>query len=152
MSTRLARKKPSTQKPRRAPKSSVYTVFISHSSHDLWIANQIAKLVKECGGNPWLDKKDLRGGDVLQDAIIKGIRACHEAIVLISTNSVNSQWVAFEIGAVAVQRKRVTPVLNNVSLEAMAPMKGVKAIDLNEFDDFLGQLKGRINRRKHGKK
>jgi hypothetical protein len=107
MSTRLARKKPSTQKPRRAPKSSVYTVFISHSSHDLWIANQIAKLVK---------------------------------------------GVAFEIGAVAVQRKRVTPVLNNVSLEAMAPMKGVKAIDLNEFDDFLGQLKGRINRRKHGKK
>ena len=72
--------------------------------------------------------------------------------MLISPNSITSQWVAFEIGAVTVQRKRVTPLLNNVSPEAMAPMKGVKAVDLNEFDDFLRQLRGRINQRLRGKK
>ena len=145
-------KRKGSTKRRKPATSSSYIVFISHSSHDLWIANQIAKEVKALGAEPWLDKKDLEGGDILQEVIIDGIRACREAIVLISPNSITSQWVAFEIGVVAVQRKRVTPLLNNVSPEAMAPMKGVKAVDLNEFDDFLKQLRGRINQRLRGQK
>lgn len=152
MATRATKKKASAEKRRKPAIPSSYIVFISHSSHDLWVANQIAKEIKALGAKPWLDKKDLEGGDVLQEVIINGIRACREAIVLISPNSITSQWVAFEIGAVAVQRKRVTPLLNNVNPEAMAPMKGVKAIDLNAFDEFLVQLGGRIKQWSRGKK
>jgi hypothetical protein len=50
----------------------------------------------------------------------------------------------FEIGAVRGQHKRVTPILNNVDYDAMTPLKDVKAMDLNEFDKFLSQLKRRI--------
>jgi len=63
---------------------------------------------------------------------------------LVSPKSVESQWVAYEIGAVSVQHKRVTPILNQVNPDAIAPMKGVKSIDLNQFDEFLLQLTKRV--------
>jgi len=86
------------------------------------------------GVDCWLDEKNLEGGDVIPDEIIRGIDACQEALVLISPNSVNSQWVSFEIGGVLPQHKRVTPILNNVRPDEMAPMKHIKSIDLNKFE------------------
>jgi len=97
------------------------------------------------GAECWLDEKDLAGGDVIVEDIIRGIDACHEAIVLISPNSVKSQWVPFEIGGVRAQHKRVTPVLNNVKPQQLAPMHDIRGIDLNRFDEFLAQLKRRLS-------
>jgi len=148
----------SAPKKRMGPKRSKsaapleYVVFISHSSSNAWIAHQIAKEITALGARPWLDKKDLAGGDVILEEIMRGIRACNEAIVLVSSKSAKSQWVVLEIGAVSVLQKRVTPILNNVSPEALAPMKGIKAIDLNDFDDFLVQLKARMTQASQSKK
>lgn len=97
-------------------------------------------------------EKDLAGGDVIAADIIRGIRACREAIILISPNSVKSQWVPFEIGGARAQRKRVTPILNNVKPQHMAPMQDIKCIDLNSFDQFLAQLKLRIWQSRQRKK
>lgn len=116
-------------------------VFISHSSLDVWIATMMAEKITALGAECWLDEKDLSGGDIIAEQIIRGIDACHEAIVLISPNSVRSQWVPFEIGGVRAQHKQVTPILNNVKPEEMAPMHDIRAIDLNSFDRFLAQLK-----------
>jgi hypothetical protein len=101
--------------------------------------------IEALGAECWLDEKDLAGGDVMAADIIRGIRACHEAIVLISPNSVNSQWVPFEIGGARTQRKRVTPILNNVKAHQIAPMQDIKGINLNNFDQFLAQLRRRIS-------
>ena len=107
----------------------------------------LGEKIKALGAECWLDEKDLEGGDIVVDEIIRGINACHEAVVLVSPNSVRSQWVSFEIGGVLAQHKRVTPILNNVKPNEMAPMQGIKAIDLNKFDQFLAELKRRITRR-----
>lgn len=153
MASRAAAKKTGRARPQAAKKGAAprgrrggpgYVVFISHSSKESWVARQLAKEVKAAGGASWVDVNVLAGGDDFQDEILEAIRTCSEAIVLISPNSVNSQWVSYEIGAVAVQGKRVTPVLNNVPPEAMAPLRRVHAIDLNDFDDFLAQLRERI--------
>jgi hypothetical protein len=121
-----------------------YSVFLSHSSHDSWIARVMAEKIEALGAKCWLDEKDLAGGDVIAQDILKGIDACHEAIVLVSSNSANSQWVPFEIGAARGQHKRVTPILNNVQPQLMIPMQDIKGIDLNNFDRFLAQLKRRV--------
>ena len=126
-------------------KTGPYLVFISYSSADIWIAEQIDKQIRALGTTTWLDKKDLKGDDVLVDEIITGISSCNEAVVLVSPKSVKSQWVAYEIGAVSVQHKRVTPILNQVNHDAIAPLKGVKSIDLNQFDEFLIHLSMRIS-------
>src|SRR5436190_1670704 len=62
----------------------------------------MAEKIKSFGVDCWLDEKDLEGGDIIPDEIIRGIDACQEAIVLISPNSVNSQWVSFEIAGIKV--------------------------------------------------
>ena len=123
---------------------SEYIVFISHSAKDAWIARTIAEKISATGATPWLDVKNVDGGDVLGEKIRQGIDACHEAVVLVSPDSIISQWVLFESGAVWGLKKRITPVLHGVSHEALSPIKELKAIELNDFDDFLLQLKQRL--------
>ena len=82
----------------------------------------MAEKIEALGAQCWLDEKDLTGGD-----------------------SVKSQWVPFEIGGARAQHKRVTPILNNVRPQQMAPMQDIKGIDLNSFDRFLAQLRRRIS-------
>jgi hypothetical protein len=133
-------------------KRSRYLVFISHSSLDAWIARVMVEKIEALGAECWLDEKDLAGGDVIVEDIVRGIDACHEAIILISPNSVKSHWVSFEIGGVRAQHKRVTPILNNVKPQQMAPMQDIKGIDLNSFEQFLAQLKRRISQRQQRRK
>lgn len=133
---------------RKVQRRKDYLVFISHSSSDRWIAEVIAEKIGSIGASCWLDEKDLEGGEVIVDRIINGIDSCDEALVLISPQSVQSQWVAFEIGGVRAQHKRVTPILNNVRPDDMAPMKDIKGIDLNKFDRFLNQLEKRVNQKR----
>ncbi len=102
--------------------------------------------IEVLGAEGWLDEKDLDGGDVIAAEIIRGIDACNEAVVLISPNGVRSPWISFEIGGVRAQHKRVTPILNNVRHDELAPMQDIKGIDLNKFEQFLGQLKRRLTR------
>ncbi|MEK6304308.1 MAG: toll/interleukin-1 receptor domain-containing protein [Acidobacteriota bacterium] len=84
-----------TKSPKKhKAKPASYVVFISHYSEDIWIAEQIDKQIRALGATTWLDTKDLKGGDVLTDEIIRGITSCNEALVLVSPKSVKSQWVA----------------------------------------------------------
>ena len=151
-------RKPAARKAaarRRPAGRDSYAVFISHSSKESWIAGQMAKEVRALGAAAWVDVSDLSGGDDFYAQIMEAIRGCTEAIVLVSPISVNSQWVSFEIGAVAVQGKRVTPVLNNVTAGEIEPLRRVNAIDLNDFGEYLRQLKERVRqqqRRRRGRR
>ena len=132
-------------------KRSRYLVFISHSSLDAWIARVMVEKIEALGAECWLDEKDLAGGDVIAADIIRGIRACNEAIVLISPNSVKSQWVSFEIGGVRAHHKRVTAVLNHVKPQQMATVQDIKGIDLNRLDQLLSELRKRIHEKARGR-
>lgn len=120
-------------------------MFISHSSHDAWIAKVIVEKIEALGAECWLDEKDLAGGDVIVEDIRRGINACDEALILISPNSVNSKWVPFEIGGRRQLEKHVTPIFNNVKPQQMEPLKDIKGTDINNFEQFLAQLKRRIS-------
>jgi hypothetical protein len=104
----------------------------------------MAEKIAAVGGRPWLDVQSLRGGQVIVPEIIRGLSECREAVVLVSPSSVESQWVSFEIGAVRVLNKRVTPILHHVDFNALMSVADVKAVDLNDFDDFLRDLAQRI--------
>lgn len=123
-------------------------MFISYSSRDAFIASVMKERVESLGAEVWLDSKDVEGGDIVSDTVRRGIEACDEAIVLVSPSSRESQWVLFEIGAIWGRKKRVTPILMYVGSDAIKPMRDVKAFDINDFDLFQEQLKGRIKRGK----
>jgi hypothetical protein len=131
-----------------AAQRSQYRVFISHSSRDKWIAERIAEKIKEAGANYWLDVRDLPGGGNIQEEINRGVRESHELIVLFSPNSADSHWVSFEIGAASARRRYLTPILNNVPYESVQLLQGMKAIDLNDFSQYLSELKNRMKSRR----
>lgn len=130
----------------RSKQHSSYTVFISHSSLDKWIAERIAEKVEEVGASYWLDVRDLPGGGNIMDEINVGVRDSQEVIVLFSPNSVDSHWVSFEIGVASAKGRHLTPIMNNVPYQTVQLIQGRKAIDLNDFAQYLTELKTRIKR------
>lgn len=126
-----------------------YLIFISHSSKDHWIAKQINSLIlQNCqalGTNTFLDEKDIEGGDLISEMIREKIRKCDEFLVLLSKYSINRTWVLVEIGAAWVLGKRIIAITDKVSPDEMPEIiTPYKAIDLNNFDDYIAQLTSRI--------
>ena len=126
-----------------------YLVFISYSEKDRWIARQIATLIEgKCEGfgiKTFLDEKDIKGGDSISESIRKNILKCDEFLVLLSWYSIYQPWVLIEIGAAWVLEKRIIAIIDKVTPEEMPDiMTPYKAIDLNNFDEYLYQLIKRV--------
>lgn len=143
MPTKKRAKKAAIVQKGRTKSEVAYQVFISHSSADAWIARQMAKEIRAMKIGVWLDEKDLVGGDKLDETIWAGIRACHETVVLVSPKSLKSDWVIGEIAATSILSKRVTPILHYVTPNSFKFASQVKMIELNQFEQFLLQLKQR---------
>ncbi len=122
---------------------SKYLVFLSHSSRDNWLANVIAQKMRSASIRVWIDEMSLSGGDTVIPSIVDGMKTANEVVVLVSNESIKSQWVSAEIGIAVALGKRITPLLNNIDHDAMAPLKGVKSYELNKFDLFFRELKKR---------
>jgi hypothetical protein len=68
-------------------------------------------------------------------------------IVLWTPESKEREWVRLEIGAAwgKGQGMRVTIILYHASVDTIpAVIKNKKAISLNEFDQYLNELKNRV--------
>lgn len=121
-----------------------YVVFLSHSSADRWIASVMAEKIAALGAEPWLDVKSLPSGYAVVPGILRGIWACHEAVILVTPASADSQWVSFELGAARGLGKLVTPVFYCVDPGRLKPAADLSHRSLNDFETFLGDLKTRI--------
>ena len=94
---------------------------------------------------PFLDEKDIRGGDAIPNAVRKSIQQCDELIVLLSPYSVERQWVLIEIGVAWGLEKRIVPIIDKIAIEQMPDMLAQrKAIDPNRFDEYLDELEERV--------
>ena len=135
-----------TQKARRG---KTYLVFISHSEKDRWIAKQMAALIeercREYDVRTFLDEKDITGGESIPESIRKNIQECSEFLVLLSRYSIDRPWVLIEIGAAWVLGKRIIAIIDKITPEEMPGIiTPYKAIDLNNFNEYLEQLFNRI--------
>jgi hypothetical protein len=125
--------------------ASDYLVFISHSSKDRWIARQMVALIERRARryrvNAFLDERDIEGGDSIPETILAKLRDCQEFVILLSPQSLPRQWVLIELGAALGLGKRVVPIMCNVEQAQMPDIiRLTKAYELNELDDYLGDL------------
>jgi len=74
----------------------VQKIFISHSSQDKALARRLFGDLKTMGYNPWLDEMEIQVGECIVSKIDDGIRDSRLLIILLSKNSVNSDWVEKE--------------------------------------------------------
>ena len=40
-----------------------YKVFVSHAGDDIWVAEQLASCIENCGATAFLDRRDIAAGD-----------------------------------------------------------------------------------------
>lgn len=81
------------------------------------------------------------------DAIRRELKRCNELVVLLTPQSVNRQWVVLEVGAVWGRSKkaRISPILYHVTVAPIPDIiKSIKAIQLNDIEDYLDELNKRI--------
>lgn len=138
-------------KKRRSPRKRLksYQVFVSHATSDKWLAKTICEKIELAGATTFRDDRDIDGGDDIPETIRLQIKQSQEMIVLLTPESVGRQWVVLEVGAAWgwSRRIRITPVLLHVDVNPIPEMIGRKrAIHLNDFDHYLGELKTRVKK------
>lgn len=81
-----------------APKISP-NIFVSYSNEDRHIAEMISKRLQASGLQPWLAHQALARGDSIRETIGSVIGSSDFFIILLSRNSVQSEWVRHELMA-----------------------------------------------------
>jgi hypothetical protein len=86
-------------------------VFISYSRKDIDFARKLADDLEKTGFEVWWDISDLKGGDDWVRVIPSAIEASQYFIILLSPDSVASQWVEREYLHALNSRLKVLPLL-----------------------------------------
>lgn len=127
-----------------------YRVFVSHSGDDIWVAEQIARGIEECGADAFLDRRDIVAGDKFKEHIHDEIAACHELLALFTPWSRRRAWVRHEIGMADALKKRIVCVFYKVTNadfqgdeDGLGPLDGLNTIDINSLDTYFKALRRR---------
>lgn len=72
-------------------------IFLSHSSHDKPRVQEFAKILKARGFDCWIDEAEIKIGESLIYSISNAISEIDYVLVFLTTNSVSSHWVRYEL-------------------------------------------------------
>ncbi len=104
-----------------------YSCFISYSSKDHVFANQFYNDLVMSGVECWFAPESLKTGDEFRQLIIRAIRKYDRLLLVLSGESVTSEWVEFEVKAavdreVSEKRKVLVPIrLDDAVLKSPQP-------------------------------
>lgn len=92
-----------------------FDVFLSHNSNDKpWVID-LKTALQSHGIKVWLDKDEIRPGDLFAEALEKGIRESRSVAIIISPDAMNSGWVKIEyhraLSLVISKKLQLIPVL-----------------------------------------
>ncbi|MCD4726900.1 MAG: toll/interleukin-1 receptor domain-containing protein [Pirellulales bacterium] len=130
-------------------KSSSYLVFVSHATADKWIAKTLCEKIESVGAKTFRDDRDIAGGDDIPEQIRRHIIRSNEMVVLMTPESVDRPWVLLEVGGAWGRRKnaRIISVLCHVDVDNIPNIsRSKKAVQINSFDEYLQDLKKRVER------
>jgi len=112
-----------------------YSCFISYNSKDEEFAKQLHDDLQNNGVRCWFDREDLKIGDAIRPTIDRQIRLRDKLLVILSENSIKSEWVGDEVeGALEEEQKGNRSVLFPIRLDDTA---------LNTRDDWAAKIKRR---------
>ncbi len=133
-----------------------YRVFVSHGSDDSWIAEQIAKCVRDLGADTFLDETSIPKGANFKQIIHREIALSSEVIALFTPWSAKRSWVWIEIGAAWGQDKPVVAVFYGMELcdleesgQGKGMLEDINVLQLNDIERYLTQLASRVNGANH---
>ncbi|MEO6724476.1 MAG: toll/interleukin-1 receptor domain-containing protein [Blastocatellia bacterium] len=89
-----------------------YDVFVSYSSLDEKEADILHQEILAAGGKAFLSSKNLKPGDDFVEEIRIRLQSSRELWLLVTPNSLKSEWVLTEWGAAWMSRKKIVPLLH----------------------------------------
>jgi uncharacterized protein YjbI with pentapeptide repeats len=112
-----------------------YSCFISYSSKDQEFAQLLHDDLQNSGVRCWFDREDLKIGDRIRPTIDSQIQLRDKLLVILSENSVKSEWVGDEVeGALEEESKSNRLVLFPIRLDDTV---------LNTRDNWAAKIKRR---------
>jgi hypothetical protein len=114
-----------------------HSCFISYSSRDRQFAKRLHEGLQAKGVRCWFAPEDGQGGGKLHEQIIAAIRLHDKLLLLLSENSMRSEWVKIEI--LNARKRELTEgrrVLFPIGLADYETICGWKCIDANTGDDL----------------
>lgn len=131
------------------PSESSYTAdrsfsscFVSHSSKDKNFAQKLAARLKTEGIPVWYAPEDILPGEKIYDQIKKAIASFDRLLVVLSSNSMKSNWVQTELAsALAREHREGTRVLFPVSLVPIDVIKTWECVDPDSGIDMARELR-----------
>ena len=115
-------------------------IFISYSHTDSDTADEIVAALDNLGIQSFRDVKNIEWGQPISTKVREGLQSASALIVIVSPGSLQSQWVAYEVGYGTGTNKRVLPYLTHTSLDMpgfMSDLSYVKSID--QVNDFFSK-------------
>ena len=88
-----------------------YKMFLCHSSDDKSFADRLANDLQKSKIPVWFDKWNIKVGDSIVDEIDKGIKESDYLGIVISSSSLNSDWVKKELNAAIVEELKKKKVV-----------------------------------------
>lgn len=119
------------------------SVFVSHSSKNFALADEIRALLEDRGVGCWIAPRDISGSKLYFEEIISGIRECSVTLLLLTDESNKSDAVAREIERSFGYQKPVLPL----RLKAVEPSIKLEFIvkSCQFIDAFNTPIKKRVN-------
>ncbi len=87
------------------------TAFFSYSREDLEFALRLAKDLKNVGASVWMDKLDIRAGQLWERMVEAALAASPRVLVILTPSSVSSPQVMAEVAFALDEQKEVIPVV-----------------------------------------
>jgi hypothetical protein len=140
----------STPKAMNRIKRKRRLVFVSHSSMDIWVAQQIAGAIRKCGAEAFLDEAQIDVGADFEDVILSSLNKADELVVLLTPWALKRPYIWAEIGACWGRGIPIVGLLHGMTSaefqsqpEFPVFLKKRDLIELNKIDTYLIQLKQR---------
>jgi hypothetical protein len=101
------------------------SVFISYATADQPFADLLAKKLRERDISCWFAPKDMQGGKKIEDQIDQAIENYDRLLVVLSEDSIRSNWVTREIRkALKFEKQQKRRKLFPIRLVGMGPIQG----------------------------
>jgi len=138
------------------------TIFVSYSSKDRQIAEDIVKVLMRSQANVWFDTVNITPGNTILEEITRGIQSAQLLILVVSKHSLKSSWVNYEWTSFIDHRLRshspvyIIPVLiGDVRLpDAIARFRAIKLTNsrssYQKIADSAEELVARYAHKKRG--
>jgi hypothetical protein len=120
----------------------VTQIFLSYAASDRTIAVRLTADLEDLGLSVWSDLQ-LRAGDDWRAALSAALESAEVVIVIISPNSLRSQWVTHEWSSALTRSARIIPALAEGAQysDLPAPLASIQAVDLNDYEKAIQDIR-----------